>query len=315
MSEDPFNNGRKLAPIALFAYNRPDHFRRTVEALAGNDEAKESDLVIYSDAPKTPEQTPRVQQVRDYIRTIKGFRSVRVIERSENLGLARSIISGVTELVSSHGRVIVIEDDIVTSPSFLRYMNEGLDLYADEQQVASIHGYNYPIKDALPETFFLRGADCWGWATWKRAWDKFEPDGNKLLSQLRQKKLVRSFDLDGSYGFSKMLERQIRGENDSWAIRWHASVFLAGMLTLYPGKSLVQNIGFDGSGTNSKAYEQFTTSLANPIGHIRKIEAVEDMAARAALARYFGSLKPGIWQRLRRKLRDVIISRQDFDEK
>ncbi|MDB5239127.1 MAG: hypothetical protein JWO00_462, partial [Candidatus Parcubacteria bacterium] len=247
------------APIALFVYNRLEQTRATVEALRKNRLAAESELIVFSDGPKDAADAPKVAEVRSYIQAVQGFKNIRSIERAENWGLARSIIAGVTEVLNrpeGPGSVIVMEDDLVTSPYFLQYMNDGLALYENESHVASIHGYIYPVKKPLPETFFLRGADCWGWATWKRAWNRFEPDGAKLLAELERRSLMRSFDLDGSYGFSHMLKRQISGQNNSWAIRWHASAFLAGMLTLYPGVSLVDNVGQGTSGTH-KGSAQF----------------------------------------------------------
>lgn len=152
-----------VTPIILFVYNRLWHTKQTVEALQKNDLASESELFIFSDGPK-PGAEEKVKEVREYLKTITGFRKVTIIERDTNWGLANNIIDGVTKIVNEYGKVIVLEDDLVTSPGFLTYMNEGLKIYADEEQVASIHGYIYPLKhpERLPETFFIRGADCWG---------------------------------------------------------------------------------------------------------------------------------------------------------
>ena len=152
-------------PIALFAYNRPRHLRRTVEALLSNPEARASELFIFSDGAKDSADAPAVAEVRRYVRQISGFAAVQHIQRETNFGLARSIVDGVSRICSEYGRVIVVEDDLVTSPHFLRFMNEGLALYEPEERVISIHGYVYPVKAELPETFLLHGADCWGWAT------------------------------------------------------------------------------------------------------------------------------------------------------
>src|ERR1700722_7276651 len=166
------------APIALFAYNRLQHTRQTVDALRSNDLAANSDLHIYCDGARNATSIPAVRAVREFLRTVDGFRSVAIVERDSNLGLANSIITGVTEVCARHGRVIVMEDDLQTSPRFLQYMNGALDLYADVPRVGSIHGYWYPVAQPCPKTFFLRGASCWGWATWSRAWNLFEPDGS-----------------------------------------------------------------------------------------------------------------------------------------
>lgn len=237
-------------PIALFTYRRLGHTQRTIEALAANHGANESDLVIYSDAARDQFAEEDVRAVRSYLGTVSGFRSLRIIEREKNLGLAQSIIRGVTEMLAESENVIVVEDDLVTAPYFLRYMNDGVRHYQDDPRVVSVHGYVYPVNCQLPETFFLRGADCWGWATWRRGWSVFNPDGTALLSELKDRKLTWQFDFDGTYGYTKMLEDQIAGANDSWAVRWYASAFLREKLTLYPGRSLVQNIGNDLSGTH-----------------------------------------------------------------
>ena len=194
------------APITLFVYNRPWHTQQTVEALQKNALASESDLFIFSEAPKKPEVVHAVQEVRSFIKTISGFKSIRIIERAENMGLANSIIDGVTRICNEHGRVIVLEDDLVTSPFFLRYMNDALNLYEHEESVISIHGYIYPVTGKLSETFFLRGADCWGWATWKRGWELFDPDGKRLLESLKSQNLEREFNF-GEIGRASCRER------------------------------------------------------------------------------------------------------------
>ncbi len=250
------------AAVALFVFNRPDHTRRTLEALKRNQLAPATDLLIFSDSFKLDSQAESVQQVRAYLRSVDGFRSVTLIERERNWGLARSIMDGVSSVVNARGSVIVLEDDMVTSPHFLSYMNEALERYRDDQRIVSIHGYIYPVESALPEAFFLRGADCWGWATWKRGWDLFNPDGQYLLDELKGRSLVREFDFNGAYPFSRMLKKQIQGKNDSWAVRWYASAFLADKLTLYPGRSLVHNIGNDDTGTHSGATAQMDNALS-----------------------------------------------------
>jgi len=295
-----------LAPIAVFAYNRSDHFRRVTEALARNPEATASRLFIYSDAPKNASAAERVAQVRSHARNIKGFGSVEVVEQQSNQGVARSIINGVTDLATKFGSVIVLEDDLLPSPHFLAYMNDALCFYANDDRVISVHGYSYPVSTKLPDTFFLRGADCWGWATWKRGWDLFEPDGRKLLSELERKNLTRRFDLDNSYQFTQMLRDCIAGRNDSWAIRWHASAFLQGKLTLYPGSSQVQNIGADGSGihvSNTRSFDNIEWGRAVTVGNI---DVEESQLARRAFAAYLAQLRPSMTMRVLRRLRKLI---------
>ena len=248
------------APVALFVYNRPWHTQQTVEALLKNGEAKETDLIVFSDGPKRVEDAPMVAEVRKYVHSIAGFRSVRVVEREQNYGLAKSIITGVTEVVNEYGKLIVLEDDLVTSPYFLRYMNDALTCYEFEDKVICVNSYVFPVKGALPESFFLRGGGSLGWATWQRGWNLFEADGQKLLDSLTRLDLLGRFDFNGAYPYTDMLKNQIAGKNSSWAVRWHASAFLLDKLTLFPAEPLVRHIGNDGSGThydNSKGVDDF----------------------------------------------------------
>lgn len=278
-----------VAPIALFVYNRPDHTRKTIEALSKNELASESKLIIFSDGPKDDREALLVKQVREYIDSVRGFESVRMIKRESNKGLANSIISGVTSTLSDYDRVIVLEDDMVTSPQFLKYMNNSLDLYENDEAVISIHGYIYPVKKSLPDYFFLKGADCWGWATWRRGWKIFNPDGKSLYEKLKRKGLLNEFDFEGAYPYTKMLLNQIAGKNNSWAIRWYASAFINEKLTLYPGKSYVQNIGNDASGTHSRATNQFEIDKLNIKVPSSRINIKEDLYARRVIIAYFQS--------------------------
>jgi hypothetical protein len=261
-----------LAPICLFVYSRKIHTQKTVEALQKNFLAEQSDLIIFSDFSRTHLDAKDVAEVREYIKTITGFKTIKINHRNKNYGLSKSICDGVSEVLSDHERVITLEDDLVTSPYFLQYMNEALEYYSDAENVISIHGYVYPIEKILPEAFFLKGADCWGWATWRRGWKLFNPNANELLHNLRKSNLLYEFDYDGSFAFSKMLENQAKGKNNSWAIRWHASAFLANKLTLHPGRSLVNNIGHDASGIHCNSTNDFDVILSlTPI----KFEGIE----------------------------------------
>lgn len=253
-----------LAPVCVFAFNRPEHLRRTLTALAANELAPESDVFIYCDGPRNEAETALTDAVRTVARAASGFHSCAVIESEYNKGLAASIIAGVSAIVEEYGRIIVLEDDLLTSPYFLRYMNDGLEMYADNPHVASIHGWCFPhdVVDA-PETFFLRGADCLGWGTWKRAWDLFEPNAQRLLDALKQSKLVSAFNCNNSYDYMEMLRNCRDGKVSSWAVRWRASTFLNDMYTLHPGRSLVQHAGGDGMGTNAGVTDLFDVPLTN----------------------------------------------------
>jgi Glycosyl transferase family 2. len=278
-------------PITLFTYNRPWHTRMTIEALLNNDLASESELLIFSDGPRKSQDRQKIDEVRQYVRTVKGFRNVTLVERSQNLGLGQSIINGVSEVLKEHERIIVLEDDLVTSPFFLQYMNEALELYKDVEKVISVHGYIFPVAEKLPSTFFLRGADCLGWGTWKRGWALFEENGQKLLDDLKKRHLTRQFDFNGAYRYTRMLKDQINGRNTSWAVRWYASAFLNNLLTLYPGVSLVQHIGNDGTGTNFGVSDFLDVELTQAPLQVTAIEPIENVEARRVVVGYLRTIK------------------------
>ncbi len=279
----------QVIPVALFAYKRLDHLKRTINSLKNNDLSDKVELYIFSDGPKKIEDRDYVEQLRIYLSTLSGFAKMTIKESVENLGLSQSIISGVSEVLEIYDHVIVIEDDLELSPYFLTYMNEALNLYQDIPQVASIHGYTLPVQAKLPSTFFLKGADCWGWGTWKRAWDTFEKDGTILLNKLNKQELIREFDLGGLVGNTQMLKDQIAAKNDSWAIRWHASCFLNKMLTLHPGKSLVKNIGLDGSGQHCVEDLSLDSQVSLQKTNIEQIEVSESQEALTAYQQFYKS--------------------------
>lgn len=285
---------KSYSPIVLFTYNRPLHTQQTLDALALNKESAESVLYIYCEGAKnnaSHEQLNAINEVRALVKKEQRFKEVHVVEQTKNLGLADSVLLGVTAVIQKHGQVIVLEDDHVTSRYFLKYMNDALEVYEKETSVACISAYIYPVKGTLPETFFVKGADCWGWGTWKRAWDSFEKDGKKLLNELEQKKLTHAFDFDGTYIYTEMLRGQIAGTNNSWAIRWYASAFLKSQYCLYPGTSLVQNIGIDGSGTHSGAEsEKWTVHLAQKEVTVLPIKIEENSGAKQQMIDYFKSI-------------------------
>ena len=296
---------RRLAPIILYAYNRLWHTKKTIDALKENELARESDLYIFSDASKISGHDENVDAVRELIKTVTGFKSVTIIERSENFGLAKNIISGVTDIVGKHGRVIVLEDDICTSPFFLKYMNDALDYYENEDQVVCIHGWMWPEEEAYPP-FFLKGTDCWGWATWKKGWDIFESDGRKLLVELQKRKLCREFDMGGAYGYTQMLKDQIRKKNDSWAIRWHAATYLQNKLCLHPGVSLVENIGIDGTGTHSGQMNSYKTTLSHKSIDVAVSPIEESNFMLEKKAKFYESAKPGIAEMVIKKIIKLV---------
>lgn len=276
------------APILLFVYNRPEHTARAIQSLQQNKLAIESSLFVYSDAAKTDADAQTVEETRRIVHEITGFASVTLIERKENWGLARSIIDGVTTQINQYGRVIVLEDDLVVAPYFLQFMNDALNLYQDESGVGHIQACDFTQDSSLPDTFLIKWTGSWGWATWQRAWKLFNPDGQFLLNELEKRQLTYTFDFNGKYGYTRMLRRQIEGKNNSWAIRWNASLFLNNMLSLNVGKSLVQNTGFDGSGTNCGGGGLYDSNLHMIQLEVNKISPIaENIQARAAYVRYY----------------------------
>lgn len=276
-----------FAPIALFVYNRPEHTSRVLEALAQNEEAKESLLYVFCDGPKNDKAKANVEKTRSIIQSTTGFKEVIIKESETNKGLSNSIVDGINNVLSKHETIIVLEDDILVSQYFLRYMNDGLQRYKSNSVVASIHGYLYPIKESMPETFFLKGADCWGWATWKRAWAFFNPNGQDLLTKIKTTNEEDSFDFYRTSPYTKMLKDQVAGKNDSWAIRWYASAFTANMITLYPGKSLVKNIGLDNTGTHCEPSSMLDSQLYNIKITQFPNQIEEDLESKKRIAAFF----------------------------
>ena len=294
------------APILLFVYNRPEHTRRCIESLTRNALAADSTLYIYADGPKDTTQQTAVDEVRSYLRTISGFKTVNLIERKENWGLARNIIDGVTTQVNRYGKVIVLEDDLVVAPYFLQFMNDALETYKDEPKVGHIQACDFTQDPSLPDTFLIKWTGSWGWATWERAWKHFNPDGKALLEELEQRKLTYTFDFNGKYGFTRMLRRQIEGKNNSWAIRWNASLFLKDILSLNVGRSLVQNEGFDGSGTNCGGGGLYASNLHLAPLPVQKISPIEEnKAARQAFVRYYARTN-SFWAKAIRRIKRTL---------
>jgi hypothetical protein len=304
----------QYAPIALFTYNRADHTRQAVESLLKNAEAKDSDLFIFSDGPKNEKAVEGVKKNREYIKTLKdgngNFRSVTIIEREKNWGLANSLIAGITEIVNKYGRVIVVEDDLILSPYFLQFMNEALEKYKDEDKVASISAFLNPIDSKAPETFFLRYFACWGWATWKRGWDILINDDRVLLKRLRWKK--NDFNIGGAGPFYGILYCDKVGLNDSWAVRFYASQFLAGKLQLFPGRTMAIQTGMDGTGTHSGEGDMNYCNMKvsdRPI-ELRDVIIEEDKEMYDAFSRFYGKGKKKTikteWERIKSFIRRLI---------
>ena len=293
-----------LAPVVVFSYNRPDHLRRTLEALVKNKLAEQSMLYIYCDGAKqdaTEEQRRRVVENRNVAHAISGFKEIHVVERLQNVGLKDNIIGAVTEIVNQYGRVITLEDDVVTSVGFLKFMNEALELYANEDEVMHVSAYMYPHKSRLPDTFFYPVPyPGGGWATWERAWVKYNDDAQALFDYWYDKWDV--FDIFGGDYLSKQLKGNCDGTMRTWFVKWYAVMRKRNALTLYPGSSLTNNIGFDDLGTNCYTSTKFDVIPVDYVKVQRTPLVVNKKASRIIYDFYQGH-----WYNKRR--RDAFIKR------
>ena len=282
----------RKSPIILFVYNRPWHTEQTLRALMANDLASESELYIYADGPKpnaTEEQLQKIHEVRQLIRQEQWCGKVHIIESEKNKGLADSIIGGVTEIVNKHGKIIVLEDDIVPTTGFLRYMNDALAIYEKDEQVMQVSGYIYPYANVpkIPTTYFLRIMACWGWGTWKRAWQYYEHDIDIHLSHFNTPKLQKKFDVEGHMKNYCQLLYNKNGMYYTWAVRWYASWLYAGGFSLFPSQSLVYNAGFDDSGEHCGASQcEYNQELLETI-NLDKFIVKENKSIRFAIDRSF----------------------------
>lgn len=254
-----------LAPVALFIYNRPWHTEQTLRALKNSKLADQTVLYVFCDGYKskaTIKEKESINEVRNLIKREQWCKEVCIVEREQNLGLAESVILGINNVFEKYEKVIVLEDDIVVSPYFLDFMNQGLELYVNEHKVYGVSGYKYPTSETINiKSFFLPIACSWGYATWKDRWQNVNFDAENLLNKISKKGLKKKMNF-GGYPFYEMLEGQVAGQIDSWAIRFYASMFLENRFFLYPKVSLVENIGFDSSGTHCAEDHFFSNSKA-----------------------------------------------------
>jgi len=279
----------ELAPICMFVYNRPYHTQQVINSLKKNHHADESELYIYSDHAKSREHESKVNEVRDFIKQISGFKMVYIIERQVNFGLRRNITDGVSAILAQKGKIIVLEDDLIVSPHFLSYMNSALQIYENENKVMHIAAHIPPLNmDKDFTSFFFNVTTCWGWATWERAWKHYNNDSKYLFQTLRKKGKSYYFDVDGSYPYMEHLEKNVHGMLNTWAVRWYASVTLSDGLCLHPASSLVSNIGLDGSGENCGIDDHFE-QISNKILEIDQIELKESGYMRAVFKKFYQS--------------------------
>lgn len=302
-------NNESLAPIVLFTYNRLWHTKQTIEALQRNILAQESELFIYSDGAGNNCSAEAVNSVREYIRSINGFKKVTVIERQRNLGLADSIIDGVTEIVKRYGKVIVLEDDIVTNEYFLTFMNNALKKYSSQKVVWHISGWNYPMNvNGLDDIFFWRLMNCWGWATWSDRWQYYDKNINSIIQKFSREDIDK-FNLDGVENFYAQILNNKSQKISTWAIFWYATIFKKNGLCLNPKRTLVENIGNDNSGTNCNLTDMYTSSFLDK--HLPNIESNiairENEIAVRHLKDFYRRNNPSLLKRLLRKLKSLVI--------
>lgn len=313
-------SSERRIPIGVFAYNRPENLRLALESLGRCDGYDDFDLHIYCDAPKTPKVAPSVRAARAVAREWVEVHGGRLIERERNLRF-KNIVNGVTELCERHGRVVVVEDDLVVSPDFLTYMRRGLDKYEDEPKVWAVSGFMYPVEhECAADAFFLSIFLCWGWATWKRAWDSFtwEPEGWQEL--LADEGLRKRFDVGGSYAFSSMLKRAMEGSLETWDIQYYFIMFWSGGLSLVPRQSLTWNTGV-GQGVHSAGGSRVDARVDFIHGRMNRSEFLKPRLGRASelpdrvelddeayrrLSKHLAMARPSLpWRALRRLLRCV----------
>ena len=257
-----------LAPIILFVYNRLEHTKQTIQALQKNLLAEKSIIYIYSDGPKNESNNESIQTVRECIKGIDGFKEIIIIERNNNIGLGNNIIDGVTEVLNNYGKAIILEDDLITSQYFIEYMNEGLYYYRDKKKVYSICGFcpEYVSENILDDyeydVFCIRRNESQGWGTWKDRWEKVDwliKDYNEFKKDReKQREFNRS-----AYNMTEMLNLQMKGIIDSWAIRWDYHIFKNNGVSIFPIKSLIRNIGFDGTGRHSRKTNNYDSTIVS----------------------------------------------------
>ncbi len=254
---------QELTPIVLFVYNRPWHTKKTIEALKNNELAGESDLFIFADNTVDDKNKESVDSVRRYVKTIDGFKTVNIVERETNFGLAKNVISGVTEVINRYNKVIVLEDDIVCSRIYLSYMNKLLSYYKYNEKIYSVTGYTFPIEIPVKykyDVYFSSRASSWGWGTWKDRWQIVDWDVEDYDSFLINPEHIKSFNTGGD-DLTKMLKQQMNGKIDSWSIIWSYSHFKNNSYCVYPTKSRLRNIGADRSGIHTDKTKKFDVEI------------------------------------------------------
>lgn len=281
------------SPIVIFTYNRLDHLDTLINSLEQNELFKKSKILVFSDGPKKEIDIEKIEKIRIYLKKKLISKNSEIVERPNNFGLSKNVITGINQTFNDYDQAIILEDDLEVSPFFLNYMNDALNLYASSENVASISGYMYPInsKSFSNDYFFLKLVESWGWGTWRRAWNNFETDSVKLKNEINERKLVNEFNFSSGISYYKMLNDNINEANDSWAIRWYASTFLKNMNTLFPSKSFVKNIGIDNSGENCNYTTVYDSLINLDYKPLKKINSIELVTDRNVVKSFFQKIK------------------------
>ena len=260
----------EASPIVIFAYRRHKHLARVLRSLSEQSLCRSSRAFVFIDGPKGDTDRQDVEEVKRVAESIWGFSKVSILAAQSNLGLDRSINEGITKILKEYEQAIIVEDDILPLPDFLDFMNEALSRYKEEKSIMQISGFAYPRRTDHRRHFFLPITSCWGWATWRRSWLNHSLDRVVAAQELNNPSFVKRMDLEGAYPFSDLLRRVIDGKGDCWDVIWYWKVMRAGGLTLFPGKSLVENIGWDGSGTHGEKEEDSfgPCGLSMPYGNL-----------------------------------------------
>ena len=260
-----------LSPICLFVYNRFNETKLTIDSLKNNFLAQQSDLIIFSDGPKAQNDLKLIKDIRGYLKKINGFKSIKIYESSTNKGLAQSVIYGVTLILNQYDKVIVLEDDLITTPNFLDFMNQGLEEYSKNNKVMSINGFSVDTSSATNrltnDVFFHSRTLSWGWATWSDRWNKEFFNSEKIRSSLTEQALL-SFKKNCGDDISRMLLDSLSGKNDSWYVRWAFRHFIEGKLAVFPVLSKVRNNGYGDSATHCKTIDVLKTRYDNKFSRV-----------------------------------------------
>lgn len=299
------NKIKQFAPIVLFTYVRLEHTKKTIEALRNNIYAKDSELYIYSDGAKNTEAENKVNELREYLKTVDGFKKIKIIEREKNWGLAKNIIDGITNIINEHGKIIVVEDDIITSKFFLKYMNDALVVYENEKKVIAISGYNYTMENNISDTYFLPIFSCWGWATWERSWENYERNPQELIKKY-DKKMIKEFNIDNNVKYWNQVKDNANGSLYTWAIFFYELVFRMNGVCLYPKISLVNNIGFDDTGEHCREETVYNCEIYDREIDVSKIEIDVDEKMYDLTKKYlYGVFYPSIIKKIKKRIKRI----------